>query len=211
MRQTVWMKKNPVSLFSKRKNKPEVHPGQDHQLTQPHSVFFGLWERTCEPHTERPRPNGGFEHGTFCLWGNNINPHQRSQSSDRWMVIISNNNIKKKSLVTFKMATKINDKYQWCIITHTNCSLCSHLSCPGDSDSTAVIACCCWGLLYGLQGVPEGNYANLEYRERLERSAEQLYALSHWGRSLQPRRADRACPGPLRQGGNWATRTDTLK
>ncbi|XP_063337356.1 ADP-ribosylarginine hydrolase isoform X1 [Pelmatolapia mariae] len=49
----------------------------------------------------------------------------------------------------------------------------------GDSDSTAVIACCCWGLLYGLQGVPEGNYANLEYRERLERSAEQLYVLSH--------------------------------
>lgn len=49
----------------------------------------------------------------------------------------------------------------------------------GDSDSTAVIACCCWGLLYGTQGVPEGNYCNLEYRERLERSAEQLYALSH--------------------------------
>jgi len=49
----------------------------------------------------------------------------------------------------------------------------------GDSDSTAVIACCCWGLLYGTQGVPEGNYINLEYRERLERSAEQIYALSH--------------------------------
>ncbi|GLD71285.1 ADP-ribosylarginine hydrolase [Lates japonicus] len=49
----------------------------------------------------------------------------------------------------------------------------------GDSDSTAVIACCCWGLLYGTQGVPEGNYSNLEYRDRLERSAEQLYALSH--------------------------------
>ncbi|XP_031698752.1 ADP-ribosylarginine hydrolase [Anarrhichthys ocellatus] len=49
----------------------------------------------------------------------------------------------------------------------------------GDSDSTAVIACCCWGLLYGNRGVPEGNYSNLEYRDRLERSAEQLYALSH--------------------------------
>ncbi|XP_056286566.1 ADP-ribosylarginine hydrolase isoform X2 [Pseudoliparis swirei] len=49
----------------------------------------------------------------------------------------------------------------------------------GDSDSTAVIACCCWGLLYGTRGVPEGNYSNLEYRDRLERSAEQLYALSH--------------------------------
>ncbi|KAI3365297.1 hypothetical protein L3Q82_010386, partial [Scortum barcoo] len=49
----------------------------------------------------------------------------------------------------------------------------------GDSDSTAVIACCCWGLLYGTHGVPEGNYSSLEYRHRLERSAEQLYALSH--------------------------------
>lgn len=32
--------------------------------------------------------------------------------SDRWMVIIYNNNILKKSLVTFKIATKINDKCQ---------------------------------------------------------------------------------------------------
>ncbi|KAI5618073.1 ADP-ribosylarginine hydrolase [Silurus asotus] len=49
----------------------------------------------------------------------------------------------------------------------------------GDSDSTAVIACCCWGLMYGLKGVPKCNYANLEYRDRLEKSAEKLYALSH--------------------------------
>jgi len=49
----------------------------------------------------------------------------------------------------------------------------------GDSDSTAVIACCCWGLLHGTKGVPEGNHSNLEYRDRLLRSAEQLYALSH--------------------------------
>lgn len=57
-------------------------------------------------------------------------------------------------------------------------SVISSPSCPGDSDSTAVIACCCWGLLYGTQGVPEDNYLNLEYRERLERCGEQLYALS---------------------------------
>uniref|UniRef100_H3DNN3 ADP-ribosylarginine hydrolase n=1 Tax=Tetraodon nigroviridis TaxID=99883 RepID=H3DNN3_TETNG len=49
----------------------------------------------------------------------------------------------------------------------------------GDSDSTAAIACCLWGLLYGTQGVPEGNYSNLEYRKRLERSAAGLFALSH--------------------------------
>ncbi|XP_061562682.1 ADP-ribosylarginine hydrolase isoform X2 [Phycodurus eques] len=52
-------------------------------------------------------------------------------------------------------------------------------SCPGDSDSTAVIACCCWGLLHGTRGVPEGNYVRLEYRERLERSGELLYSLAH--------------------------------
>ncbi|KAK2818837.1 hypothetical protein Q5P01_024398 [Channa striata] len=49
----------------------------------------------------------------------------------------------------------------------------------GDNDSTAVIACCCWGLLYGTQGVPKGNYSHLEYRDRLKKSAELLYALSH--------------------------------
>uniref|UniRef100_A0A3B4D3I3 ADP-ribosylarginine hydrolase n=1 Tax=Pygocentrus nattereri TaxID=42514 RepID=A0A3B4D3I3_PYGNA len=49
----------------------------------------------------------------------------------------------------------------------------------GDSDSTAVIACCCWGLLYGTEGVPPCNYSNLEYRDRLEKSAEELYKLSH--------------------------------
>uniref|UniRef100_A0A8C8C911 ADP-ribosylarginine hydrolase n=1 Tax=Oncorhynchus tshawytscha TaxID=74940 RepID=A0A8C8C911_ONCTS len=51
----------------------------------------------------------------------------------------------------------------------------------GDSDSTAVIACCCWGLLHGTEGVPPGNYTHLEYRERLKSSAEKLYALSHTG------------------------------
>lgn len=49
----------------------------------------------------------------------------------------------------------------------------------GDSDSTAAIACCCWGLLYGMDGVPQCNYRNLEYRGRLESVAQKLYALSH--------------------------------
>ncbi|KAL1264152.1 hypothetical protein QQF64_004507 [Cirrhinus molitorella] len=49
----------------------------------------------------------------------------------------------------------------------------------GDSDSTAVIACCCWGVLYGIDGVPQCNYRNLEYRGRLENVAQKLYALSH--------------------------------
>ncbi|TRY58254.1 hypothetical protein DNTS_028672 [Danionella cerebrum] len=49
----------------------------------------------------------------------------------------------------------------------------------GDSDSTAVIACCCWGLMYGMEGVPQCNYKNLEYRGRLESVAQKLYVLSH--------------------------------
>ncbi|XP_039620792.1 ADP-ribosylarginine hydrolase [Polypterus senegalus] len=50
----------------------------------------------------------------------------------------------------------------------------------GDSDSTGVIAGCCWGVLHGLSGVPEGNYCELEYQTRLEQAAEQLFQLA-WG------------------------------
>ncbi|CAH1247645.1 ADPRH [Branchiostoma lanceolatum] len=49
----------------------------------------------------------------------------------------------------------------------------------GDSDSTGVIAACCWGAMYGYKGVPQNNYEKLEYRSRLEKAAEQLYSLSH--------------------------------
>ncbi|XP_069471934.1 ADP-ribosylhydrolase ARH1-like isoform X2 [Ambystoma mexicanum] len=38
----------------------------------------------------------------------------------------------------------------------------------GDSDSTAAIAACWWGAMYGFQGVNPANYKHLEYRERLE-------------------------------------------
>ncbi|XP_077303548.1 ADP-ribosylhydrolase ARH1-like isoform X1 [Lithobates pipiens] len=48
----------------------------------------------------------------------------------------------------------------------------------GDSDSTGVIAGCCWGALYGLSGVPKGNYSELEYRERLENAARSLHKLA---------------------------------
>lgn len=49
----------------------------------------------------------------------------------------------------------------------------------GDSDSTAVIACCCWGLMHGIDEVPQCNYKSLEYRDRLESVAQKLYILSH--------------------------------
>ncbi|XP_019614848.1 PREDICTED: protein ADP-ribosylarginine hydrolase-like [Branchiostoma belcheri] len=49
----------------------------------------------------------------------------------------------------------------------------------GDSDSTGVIAGCCWGAMYGYKGVHENNYKNVEYRSRLEKAAEELYNLSH--------------------------------
>ncbi|XP_042333240.1 protein ADP-ribosylarginine hydrolase-like isoform X2 [Sceloporus undulatus] len=49
----------------------------------------------------------------------------------------------------------------------------------GDSDSTGVIAACCWGLIHGFKGVPEGNHAELEYRDRMI-AADSLYHLA-WG------------------------------
>ncbi|CAM4678004.1 ADP-ribosylhydrolase ARH1-like [Lepidochelys kempii] len=52
----------------------------------------------------------------------------------------------------------------------------------GDSDSTGVIAGCCWGLAYGLAGVPEGNHRHLEYRQRMEAAADRIHALA-WGES----------------------------
>ncbi|EDO33452.1 predicted protein [Nematostella vectensis] len=45
----------------------------------------------------------------------------------------------------------------------------------GDSDSTGVMAGAWWGALHGFDGVPVGNYKNLEYRERIENIAKKLY------------------------------------
>ncbi|CAM2114855.1 unnamed protein product [Caretta caretta] len=52
----------------------------------------------------------------------------------------------------------------------------------GDSDSTGVIAGCCWGLAYGMAGVPEGNHRHLEYRQRMEAAADRIHTLA-WGES----------------------------
>ncbi|XP_063791407.1 ADP-ribosylhydrolase ARH1-like [Pseudophryne corroboree] len=51
----------------------------------------------------------------------------------------------------------------------------------GDSDSTGVIAGCCWGAMHGSAGVPTGNYSELEYRARLENVARCLHKLA-WGK-----------------------------
>lgn len=92
-------KKNLVSLFSKRKNKPEVHPGQDHQLTQPHSVFF-FGQMV------------GLNLGPSVSEATILIPtKEASLVTDGWLLFIIIIFLK-KSLVTFKMATKINDKCQ---------------------------------------------------------------------------------------------------
>uniref|UniRef100_G1KP49 ADP-ribosylhydrolase ARH1 n=1 Tax=Anolis carolinensis TaxID=28377 RepID=G1KP49_ANOCA len=49
----------------------------------------------------------------------------------------------------------------------------------GDSDSTAVMAACWWGAMYGYKGVNASNYKNIEYRNRLEKVARELYHLKH--------------------------------
>ncbi|XP_053326704.1 ADP-ribosylarginine hydrolase isoform X2 [Spea bombifrons] len=48
----------------------------------------------------------------------------------------------------------------------------------GDSDSTAVIAAAWWGAMYGFKGVSPANYKRVEYRERLEKLARNLYQLT---------------------------------
>ncbi|NXG20487.1 ADPRH hydrolase, partial [Grallaria varia] len=47
----------------------------------------------------------------------------------------------------------------------------------GDSDSTAIIAACWWGVIHGFRGVPPSLYAHLEYKDRLENVAKGLYEL----------------------------------
>eukprot|EP00455_Lapot_gusevi_P045304 TRINITY_DN5774_c0_g1_i2.p1 TRINITY_DN5774_c0_g1~~TRINITY_DN5774_c0_g1_i2.p1 ORF type:complete len:262 (-),score=44.98 TRINITY_DN5774_c0_g1_i2:61-846(-) len=46
----------------------------------------------------------------------------------------------------------------------------------GDSDSTGILAGAWFGAIYGYQGVPLTMYQRLEYRDRLERLADQLRA-----------------------------------
>ncbi|XP_054044089.1 ADP-ribosylarginine hydrolase isoform X2 [Rissa tridactyla] len=48
----------------------------------------------------------------------------------------------------------------------------------GDSDSTATIAACWWGAMHGFRGVSTSLYAHLEYRDRLEQVAKDLYRLA---------------------------------
>lgn len=49
----------------------------------------------------------------------------------------------------------------------------------GDSDSTGVIAACCYGAMFGFNGVHKNNYAKLEYVGRLKKLGGKLYAISH--------------------------------
>ncbi|XP_059157146.1 ADP-ribosylhydrolase ARH1-like [Physella acuta] len=49
----------------------------------------------------------------------------------------------------------------------------------GDSDSTGVIAACCFGALYGFKNVPSANHMHVEFRQRLEDVGNQLYQLAY--------------------------------
>eukprot|EP01088_Endostelium_zonatum_P000503 TRINITY_DN10753_c0_g1_i1.p1 TRINITY_DN10753_c0_g1~~TRINITY_DN10753_c0_g1_i1.p1 ORF type:complete len:438 (+),score=116.27 TRINITY_DN10753_c0_g1_i1:75-1388(+) len=48
----------------------------------------------------------------------------------------------------------------------------------GDSDSTGTMAAAWYGAMYGFEGVPECNYDELEYVDRLRKLGEDLYAMS---------------------------------
>ncbi|XP_067945206.1 ADP-ribosylhydrolase ARH1-like [Watersipora subatra] len=49
----------------------------------------------------------------------------------------------------------------------------------GDNDSTGTIAACWFGGLYGFKGVYENNYKEVEYRDKMEEFAINLFELSH--------------------------------
>eukprot|EP00002_Diphylleia_rotans_P011572 TRINITY_DN2284_c0_g2_i3.p1 TRINITY_DN2284_c0_g2~~TRINITY_DN2284_c0_g2_i3.p1 ORF type:complete len:366 (+),score=81.91 TRINITY_DN2284_c0_g2_i3:46-1143(+) len=48
----------------------------------------------------------------------------------------------------------------------------------GDSDSTAYIGACWWGLVYGFEGVPQNHYKQLEYLDRLLETGTNLHRKS---------------------------------
>ncbi len=48
----------------------------------------------------------------------------------------------------------------------------------GDSDSTGIIAGTCWGAMNGYNGVPNGHYDNIEYKQILQSLASALYDLT---------------------------------
>lgn len=48
----------------------------------------------------------------------------------------------------------------------------------GDSDSTGAIAGCLFGVLYGVSDVPKCNYKHVEYHDRIEKVAVELYELA---------------------------------
>ena len=49
----------------------------------------------------------------------------------------------------------------------------------GDSDSTGILAAGMWGAMYGMKDVPEKNHQELEYRDRLVKLADQMFAINH--------------------------------
>ena len=49
----------------------------------------------------------------------------------------------------------------------------------GDSDSTGIIAGAMWGAIHGMETVPEKNHKELEYRDRLVKLADKIYAINH--------------------------------
>ena len=49
----------------------------------------------------------------------------------------------------------------------------------GDSDSTGIMAGAMWGAIHGMKTVPEKNHKELEYRDRLVKLADKVYAINH--------------------------------
>ncbi|XP_067895944.1 inactive ADP-ribosyltransferase arh2 isoform X2 [Heterodontus francisci] len=63
--------------------------------------------------------------------------------------------------------------------------LCNHaMFHGGECGATGSIAGCLYGLLFGMTNIPKGLYQNLEFRERLEELAEELYKAANGSKTL---------------------------
>ncbi|WAR20839.1 ADPRH-like protein [Mya arenaria] len=88
------------------------------------------------------------------------------------------------------------------ILSHngTWTDLCHHgMFHGGDNDSTGVITGALFGALNGFSSVPEGNYKNLEYRDRLENIATLLFEMNHKDEAKTKLEEPKSIPGEAQQ------------
>ncbi|XP_070186899.1 ADP-ribosylhydrolase ARH1-like isoform X3 [Littorina saxatilis] len=75
----------------------------------------------------------------------------------------------------------------------------------GDSDSTGIIAACCYGAVQGFKGVPEANHKYIEYRDRLVQVANRMLLLAEADEPANSGNATTGSSGEIGATGESAT------